>query len=284
MRYAIGFPISGPVGGDPRSVAELGLLAEQAGWDGVFLEDYIVHHIAPGKIPVCDPWIALAAVAMKTTRIRIGLMVVPLSRRRPWKVAREAVSIDHLSNGRMTLGVGIGDPNDHGFLRVGEEIDPKIRSAMLDEALEVIMGLWSGKAFSFSGKYYKINNLTFLPVPLQKPRIPIWVGGAWPHRSPIHRASRWDGLSVYKVYPDGTSGAVSADELREIGTIIRGRRSPSDPFDIIAGGYPLDEGPERARNLLGRAAEAGATWWLDYAVGPPDEIRARIVSGPLRID
>src|SRR5262249_2097471 len=123
MRYAVGFPIAGPLGGDPRSVAELACTAEQAGWDGVFLEDYIVHHIAPGRIAVSDPWIALAAMAVKTTRIKIGLMVVPLSRRRPWKVAREAVSLDYLSGGRMILGVGIGDIGDYGFARVGEETD-----------------------------------------------------------------------------------------------------------------------------------------------------------------
>jgi Luciferase-like monooxygenase len=284
MRYAIGFPTAGPLGGDPRSVAELGAVAEHAGWDAVFLEDYIVHHLAPGKVPVCDPWIALAAIAMKTTRIRIGLMVVPLSRRRPWKVAREAVSIDHLSNGRMTLGVGIGDVNDPGFSRVGEETDAKIRGAMLDEAIEVITGLWTGEPFTFTGKYYRVNDLTLVPAPLQKPRLPIWIGGAWPHRAPIRRAARWDGLSIFKVYRDGTSGAVSPNELREISALIRSLRSNCDSFDLVAGGYPLDADVKKARDQLAAIADAGATWWMDYAVGPPEEIHAHIAAGPLRID
>jgi alkanesulfonate monooxygenase SsuD/methylene tetrahydromethanopterin reductase-like flavin-dependent oxidoreductase (luciferase family) len=189
MRYAIGFPIAGPLGGDPRSVAELAWIAEQAGWDAILLEDYLVHHIAPGQIAVSDPWIALAAAAVKTTRIKLGLMVVALPRRRPWKVARAAVSLDYLSGGRMILGVGIGDINDHGFARVGEETDAKTRGVMLDEALKVITGLWSGQPFSYQGRFYKLKDLTFLPVPLQQPRIPIWIGGAWPHRAPVRRAA-----------------------------------------------------------------------------------------------
>lgn len=284
MRFAIGFPIAGPLGGDPRSVAELARIAEQAGWDAVFLEDYLVHHIAPGRVAVSDPWIGLAAAAVKTTRIKLGLTVVALPRRRPWKVAREAVSLDYLSGGRMILGVGIGDINDHGFVRVGEETDAKMRGAMLDEALEVIAGLWSGKPFSYQGRFYKIKDLTLLPIPLQRPRIPIWIGGAWPHQAPVRRAARWDGLAVYRVYPDGTSGPVSADELRTIGGLVRSRRSSSDPFDIIAGGYDRSPDSARARDLVRQAAQAGATWWNEYAVGDPVAIRAHIESGPVRID
>lgn len=284
MRFAIGFPIAGPLGGDPRSVAELARIAEQAGWDAVFLEDYLVHHIAPGRVAVSDPWIGLAAAAVKTTRIKLGLTVVALPRRRPWKVAREAVSLDYLSGGRMILGVGIGDINDHGFVRVGEETDAKMRGAMLDEALEVIAGLWSGKPFSYQGRFYKIKDLTLLPIPLQRPRIPIWIGGAWPHQAPVRRAARWDGLAVYRVYPDGTSGPVSADELRTIAGLVRSRRSSSDPFDIIAGGYDRSPDSARARDLVRQAAQAGATWWNEYAVGDPVAIRAHIESGPVRID
>ena len=283
MRYAIGFPIAGPLGGDPRSVAELAWIAEQAGWDAVFLEDYLVHHIAPGRVAVSDPWIALAAAAVKTTRIKLGLMVVALPRRRPWKVAREAVSLDYLSGGRMILGVGIGDINDPGFARVGEETDAKTRGVMLDEALEVIAGLWSGQPFSYQGRFYKIKDLTLLPVPLQQPRIPIWIGGAWPHQAPVRRAARWDGLAVYRVYRDGTSGPVSADELRAIRAIIQSSRASSDPFDLVAGGYDRSTDSAKARDLARQAAEAGATWWNEYAVGGPAAIRAHVESGPLRI-
>jgi alkanesulfonate monooxygenase SsuD/methylene tetrahydromethanopterin reductase-like flavin-dependent oxidoreductase (luciferase family) len=198
---------------------------------------------------------------VKTTRIKLGLTVVALPRRRPWKVAREAVSLDYLSGGRMILGVGIGDINDHGFARVGEETDAKTRGAMLNEALEVITGLWSGKPFSYEGRFYKIKDLTLLPVPLPHPRTPIWIGGAWPHQAPLRRAARWDGLSVYRVYPDGTSGPVSADELRTIVATLRSQRSPSATFDIVAGGYDRSTELAKARDLVRQAAEAGATWW-----------------------
>jgi alkanesulfonate monooxygenase SsuD/methylene tetrahydromethanopterin reductase-like flavin-dependent oxidoreductase (luciferase family) len=276
MRYAIGFPIAGPLGGDPRSVAEPARIAEQAGWDAVLLEDNLVHHIAPGRIAVSDPWIALAAAAVKTTRIKLGLTVVALPRRRPWKVAREAVSLDYLSGGRMILGVGIGDINDHGFARVGEETDAKARGAMLDEALEVITGLWSGQPFSYQGRFYKIKDLTFLPVPLQQPRIPIWIGGAWPHQAPVRRAARWDGLAVYRVHPDGSSGPVSADEVRAIAAILQSSRSSNEPFDLVAGGYARSIDPGKARDLVRQAAEAGATWWNEYATGGPPRFGRRL--------
>ena len=158
MRYAIGFPIAGPLGGDPRSVAELSWTAEQAGWDAVLLEDYLVHHIAPGAVAVSDPWIALAAAAVKTTRIKLGLTVVALPRRRPWKVAREAVSLDYLSGGRMILGVGIGDINDHGFARVGEETDAKKRGTMLQPWTSTVTSRswgWRGRRSILAVKFIR---------------------------------------------------------------------------------------------------------------------------------
>ena len=130
MQYGLSLP-NGGVCGDARVLAELGCLAEEAGWDGVFVEDYIVHQ-SDGAVPTCDPWIALAAMAVSTKQIRLGTSVTPLSRRRPWKVAREAVALDQLSNGRFILGVGSGDAGEAGFSRVNEVRDAKERAKMLD--------------------------------------------------------------------------------------------------------------------------------------------------------
>src|SRR5438067_2363908 len=150
MRYGLELPNAG-LGGDALTLAGLAALAEEVGWDGVFLEDYIVHHSAP-YTPTYDPWVSLAAMAMRTERIRLGTTVTPLSRRRPWKLARETVTLDHLSNGRLILGVGLGDVNDPGFTRMGEVTDAKQRARILDEALDVLVGLWSGQPFNHHGE------------------------------------------------------------------------------------------------------------------------------------
>src|SRR5919205_126195 len=170
MRYAINL---GAVA-DPQTLGEMARLAEDAGWDGIFLEDYIVYQ-GRQDIPTYDPWVALAAMAVRTERIRLGTEVMPLARRRPWKVARECVTLDHLSNGRLILGVGLGDSGDINFTHFGEETDARRRAKMLDEALDVLVGLWSGEAFSFEGEYYHLREVKLLPTPIQKPRIPIWV-------------------------------------------------------------------------------------------------------------
>src|ERR1051326_62872 len=180
LRYGLELPVGG-LFCDVGFLAELAYLAERAGWDGVFLEDYIVHHIADDA-PTCDPWVALAAMAVTTTCIRLGTTVTALSRRRPWKLARETVSIDHLSGGRLTLGVGLGDSADAGFSRVSEIRDARTRARRLDEALDVLVGLWSGETFSYRGDHFQIDEVRFQPPPQQRPRIPIWVGGNWPNK------------------------------------------------------------------------------------------------------
>jgi alkanesulfonate monooxygenase SsuD/methylene tetrahydromethanopterin reductase-like flavin-dependent oxidoreductase (luciferase family) len=164
MRYGLSLP-NGGVCGDARVLAELGVLAEESGWDGVFVEDYIVHQ-SDGAVPTCDPWIALAAMAVGTKRVRLGTSVTPLNRRRPWKVAREAVALDQLSNGRFILGVGSGDVGEAGFSRVNEVRDAKERAQILDEALDIILGLWTGQPFSYEGRHFQVHEMTFLPTPV----------------------------------------------------------------------------------------------------------------------
>ena len=198
MRHGVDIPNFGPWS-DPRHVADFASRIEAAGWDGLSVWDHML--IWSGN-EVADPWILLAAAASATEEITLMNLVAPLPRRHPWKLAREAVSVDLLSGGRFVLGVGIGWPTDPEFTAFHQETDLKVRGDMLDEGLEIVAGLWSGKPFSFSGEHYTIDEVTFLPTPLQQPRIPIWVAGMWPNRRPFRRAARWDGVA-----PIGHDGA-----------------------------------------------------------------------------
>jgi alkanesulfonate monooxygenase SsuD/methylene tetrahydromethanopterin reductase-like flavin-dependent oxidoreductase (luciferase family) len=287
MKYGLTLPITGG-DGDLHKLVELAVLAEEAGWDGVLVEDYIVFW-AEGDWPLYDPWVALAAIAARTERIRLCLTVTPLSRRRPWKVAREAVTLDHLSNGRFTLGIGLGDLNDRSFGGFGEVTDPRQRAERLDEALGILVGLWSGEPFSYQGKHFRLDEVTFLPRPVQQPRIPIWVGGGWPKRGPARRAARWDGMIPYALNPDGSPGRATPDDIRAILAFVERERGPdaTTPFDLVTEGRTPGDDPEQARAIVRPFAEAGLTWWIDYAgpvYGPYDTIRRRIEQGPPSID
>src|SRR5919202_2140498 len=158
MRYGVTVPNFGECF-DPRTLAEMAREAEAAGWDGFFLWD----HVQFMPTPTVDPWVALAAIALATERVRIGPLVTPLPRRRPVKLARETVSLDHLSNGRLVLGVGIGDPVQWEFGWFGEPTEAKHRGAMLDEGLAILDGLWSGEPFAFSGAHSRLERMRFLP-------------------------------------------------------------------------------------------------------------------------
>jgi alkanesulfonate monooxygenase SsuD/methylene tetrahydromethanopterin reductase-like flavin-dependent oxidoreductase (luciferase family) len=181
---------------DPRLLADLAAEAEEAGWDGFFVWDAVFAR--PPQVPMANPWVALSAIATQTRRIRIGAMVTPLARRRPWQVARETVSLDHLSKGRLIFGVGLGY-QALDFEAFGEEADPKVRGEKLDEGLEVLARLWTGNPVTFQGKHYQVKDVKFLPKPLQTPRIPIWVAGYWPNRRPFRRAAQWEGVLPGKV-------------------------------------------------------------------------------------
>lgn len=286
MKYGLALP-NGGVCGDARVLAELGCLAEETGWDGVFVEDYIVHQ-SDGAVPTCDPWIALAAMAVGTKRIQLGTSVTPLSRRRPWKVAREAVALDQLSNGRFMLGVGAGDVGEAGFSRVNEVRSAKERAKMLDEALDIIQGLWSGEPFSYQGHYFQVQEMTFLPTPVQKPRIPIIVGGGWPLKGPSLRAARYDGCCLYKQQGSGTSTEWTPEDVQELKAFIESHQSEQQrarPYEIIQGGRSRSDDWEQERVLLKSLAEAGITWWVEYVpAGKLEDMRECVRRGPLRID
>ena len=267
---------------DPRELAALAKQAEDVGWDGFFVWDAMFHD--PDYLPKADCWIAMAAVAAATERIKIGPMVTPPPRRRPWKLARECVSLDQLSGGRLVLGVGLGDPSDEEFEWFGEPgVDHKTRARLLDESLAILDGLWSGKPFSFDGEFYHLHEVTFEPVPVQQPRIPIWVGGWWPNKPPMRRAARWDG-----VHPGSLGEPLTPNDIRDMLAYIRQHRTADGPFDVAIGGSTPGDDLAAAGEQVGPFAEAGATWWLETGGGNgvaagSDGVRARILQGPPRL-
>ena len=280
MKYGVYLPNFGAFG-DARVLANLARDAENAGWDGFFIWD----HVAGWQQPFVDPWVGLAAVAMSTERIRIGTTVTPLPRRRPWKLARETVSLDHLSNGRLTLAIGIGG-GDGEWADRGEETNLRVRGAMLDEALDVLVGLWSGEPFTYAGRYYQVAQAQFLPQPLQSPRIPIWVGGFWPNKAPFRRAARWDG-----VFPLFETWEQELEQLTDALAYIKARRRVASPLDVVCTGETPGDDPARAAEIVASYASAGATWWLEaiapYRFGQDlegtwaiDALRQRVLDGP----
>jgi alkanesulfonate monooxygenase SsuD/methylene tetrahydromethanopterin reductase-like flavin-dependent oxidoreductase (luciferase family) len=277
LQFGVHIPNFGHFG-EPAAVVELAQAAEQAGWDGLFLWDHI--RWEHDDWPVVDPWIALAAAAQATGTLRLGTMITPLARRRPWKVARETVSLDHLSGGRLIFGAGLGWGADTEFGAFGEEQDDRVRAAMLDEALSVMTGLWSGSPFSFSGDHFKVQNATFLPGPMQTPRIPIWIAGLWPNKRPFRRAARWDGAFPERL--DG--GTLSPREVGDISAFIRSQDTAQKPNDIAVGGYT-----DRSKDYEGQFGEyerSGLTWWferLDPSRGlSPAETLELVAAGPPR--
>lgn len=258
MRYAIDIPNFGHWS-DPRNVAVFARQVEEAGWDGLSVWDHIL--IWDGN-EVADPWILLAAAASATDRITLMNLVAPLPRRHPWKLAREAVSLDLLSSGRFVLGVGIGWPTDPEFTRFHQEEDLRVRGDMLDEGLDIVAGLWSGEPFSYEGDHYTIDEVTFLPRPLQQPRIPIWVAGMWPGGRPFRRAARWDGVAP--IGYDGTGyPVIEPGQLRDILELIGEHRQADGPYDATIANMWLGD-RAKARDEIAELEEAGATWAREY--------------------
>lgn len=280
MQFAIDIPNFGPYS-DPRLLAELAYEAEESGWDGFFNWDHISYRSRDGQgmLAIGDPWIQMAAIAMRTKRIKLGPMVTPLPRRRPWKIARETVSLDHLSDGRLILGIGLGSDRSREFSSFGEIADSKVHGEMLDEGLEVLTRLWSGEEFSYEGNHYHLSRVHFLPKPQQQPRIPIWIAGYWPNKKPFRRAASWDG-----VFPLIGGQNMTPEDFREAIAYTRSQRTSTSPFDAIAGGQT--DGTDKAKDVATAAsfAEAGATWLLEtfYPSHTLEQVRQRIHQGPPR--
>lgn len=283
MKYGVTLPLSG-IDGDVGRLVEFAHIAEEEGWEGVFLEDYILYWGAPDT-PTYDPWLTLTAMALRTQRIRLGITVTPLSRRRPWKLARESITLDHLSNGRLILSFGLGDENEAGFSKFGEVTDPKQRAGMLDEGLDILAGLMSGQLFSYQGNHYHVDPVTFLPRPVQAPRIPIWIGGFWPRKAPAKRAAKWDGFCPAKVPDENGDGSITPTDIRAIKAFVAEQGSHSAAFDLVAGGHTPGDDSARARAQTETFVEAGATWWCEFVLpgaGEADQALARIKQGPPR--
>jgi alkanesulfonate monooxygenase SsuD/methylene tetrahydromethanopterin reductase-like flavin-dependent oxidoreductase (luciferase family) len=272
VRSGLFFPLFDELA-DPAAVARLAAEAEESGWDGVFVWDHV--RWGPPVVDVADPWITLTAVAAATERIRLGPLVTPLARRRPVKVARETATLDRLSGGRLTLGVGLGsDRFASEYSLTGEELDDRRRAEMLDASLEILLGAWSGEPVRYRGEHYTVDGMRFLPRPVQRPGVPVWVAG-YPGKSrPLRRAARYQGF-----FPVALEGP---DQLAEIGAELAALRAavgrdPAEPYDVVVTLPPGDDPAPYAA--------AGATWWL---VGLQPEtasagaLRAAIRAGPHR--
>lgn len=273
MRYAVGLPNVGDYG-DPALLLELTLEAEGAGWDGVFVWDHVAYR--ERGWPVADPYVVAAAIAARTTRVRLGVLVSAMARRRPWKLARETASLDVLAGGRLVVGAGLGSQGEAEFAAFGEDADPRVRAERLDEGLAILDGLWSGEPFSFAGKHHRVDETVFLPRPLQRPRPPVWIAGRWPARPGFRRAARWDG--IFPTF-DGVGHAEMPAPalLDEAVAYAREQRSPgAGPFDVVL------EGPT-PRPGSGVPERYELTWWVEklgWFRGSVDDARRRIALGP----
>jgi alkanesulfonate monooxygenase SsuD/methylene tetrahydromethanopterin reductase-like flavin-dependent oxidoreductase (luciferase family) len=269
-------------GGEAREQVELARAAETAEWDGVFTWDGI--HVGD-DLETYDPWALMGAMAMATERVRLGAMLTPPSRRRPWKLAREATTVDRLSSGRLILPVGLGAVDDRGVTGLGEAADRKTRAERLDEALEIVTGLWSGEPFGYDGRHYRFEPMAFRPTPVQRPRIPIWVVGAWPSERSMSRVLRYDGLLPYWLaQTTGLARPQEPDQLAEMRDWIGARRS-LEGFDIIMEGTTSADDAASAAAAVKPWGDAGATWWIesDWSNWDPAVMRRRIEAGPPRV-
>jgi alkanesulfonate monooxygenase SsuD/methylene tetrahydromethanopterin reductase-like flavin-dependent oxidoreductase (luciferase family) len=245
----------------PADLADLAARAEASGWDGFFLWDHVAR--PEGTFPMAEPWIALTAVAMATERLRIGPLVTPLARRRPWNVARQVATLDQLTGGRVTLGVGLGISSGPEFRQFGEQSDPRVRGDMLDEGLQILRAAWAGTPVRHAGTHYQVDGVTFLPVPVQ-PRVPIWGATERTSGRPVRRAATLDG-----VFPVGLK---PSDLPALLASVARHRPGGLDGYDVVT------VGTDNAQAWR----DAGATWWLHELPWrrPLSESAAIIEAGP----
>lgn len=264
VRYAVSIPIFA----EPGDLVDLGVAAEASGWDGVFYWDHL--YASPAMpLPMADPWVVLGALAARTSRVLLGPMVTPLARRRPQKVAREAVTLDRLSGGRLVLGVGLGNPPEE-YSAFGDDATRPVLGDRLDEALDVVTGLWRGTPFSHDGAHFTVRDAQFLPAGA----VPIWVAATTPHRRPLRRAARYDGVVLATVTPERGIDPLTPELLSAAVADVRRRRGDLAGFDVVVL-CPAVPTPAEVAAYAG----AGATWlmvtgWLDslgelIAGGPP---------------
>jgi alkanesulfonate monooxygenase SsuD/methylene tetrahydromethanopterin reductase-like flavin-dependent oxidoreductase (luciferase family) len=268
---------------EPSRVVGLARDAEAAGWDGLFLWD---HMLAFADMAVADSWITMAAMAQATETIRIGALVTPLARRRPWVLARQAASLDRLSGGRLVVGVGLGDDGWKEFSSfAGEPVEPAERAPLLDESLELLRAFWSGAPVRHDGERFTVSSSPFLPVPVQDP-LPVWVACRWPHRKPLVRAARQQGC--FPLFDQGGKDIPELPHPAEIATVrsellAHGARPD---IDIVCRGVSFFLEPGERQAAFAAMEAAGLTWWLEsYGPGQPaaEIVEAAVRSGPPRL-
>lgn len=272
MKYGLALPY-----GSARMVAKLSQLAEEAGWDGCFLGDAIWCE---------DPMIALAAAAMVTSRIRLGTMIVPVPLRRPWKLASESVALDHLSDGRLILGLGPGAVW-MGWQSFPDEVtDNRSRAEMLDETIDILTLLYQRKQFDYAGKHYHLkltlmDEMHYPPKPIQQPRIPLWVVGVWPRKKSMLRILKCDGIIVEKRDVDGKPADVKPADICEIKAYVDAHRTLTTPFDIVTSGKTAGLDRSQLQDTLMPWVDAGTTWWIEgFWSESEEQVIERIRSGP----
>ena len=274
MKYGAALPY-----GSARTAANLAEIAEQAGWDGIFLGDAIWCE---------DPMICLAAAAMTTSRIRLGTMVVPVPLRRPWKLASESIALDHLSNGRLTLGLGAGAVwmGWHGF--PDEVTDTKTRAEILDETIDILSLLFQHKPFDYTGEHYHLkltllDEMYYPPKSVQQPRIPLWVPGIWPRMKSMRRILKCDGLLPQKMNTNREFEEVTPDDLRQMKAYIDANRTLTSPFDYVVEGKTSGLDPSQVKEQQQEWAEAGGTWWVEGLwEATTEQATVRLRQGPPR--
>jgi alkanesulfonate monooxygenase SsuD/methylene tetrahydromethanopterin reductase-like flavin-dependent oxidoreductase (luciferase family) len=277
MTLKFGFVIPG---GDAKTIPKLAVAAEKAAWDGVFYYD----GISIKGVDIYSSWPMLAAIAVSTSKVRIGSFLTAVARRNPWELALEATTVDHLSNGRLTIPVGLGTLDDGGYTNVGLPVDRKSRAERLDEGLAILEGLWSGKSFGFRGKHFDMEKMALRPRPLQRPRVPIWVVGAWQREKSLRRALRFDGIIPTKISESGKRGEITPEDVASIREYAKKRRKSNKHFDIIVEGRKFKKDLKKPIGIVRSFENAGATWWVDslWDYKNTGEVEEMINRGPPR--
>ncbi len=277
MKFGLYAPNFGNTFGSPKHVTKLASEAEKSGWDGFFLWDHIVN--TEGFPDTVDPFIALTSVAENTEKIHIGTTVTPLTRRRPWKLARETATLDILSEGRLILGVGLGGPSELSLMN--EETSPRVMAEMADEHLEILYGLWSGEDFSYAGKYYTIDKVRFRPRPVQKPSIKVWGAGTWPKKGPFRRAANLDGVVPLS---EDYRNQLTPDDYRNMVEYME-KHGLRHPYDIVKISFDAAKGDDK-EGAIRDFQDAGVNWWLELVsdwTGGYEKIKDVIMQGPSQI-
>ena len=232
MRYGLSIPNFTA----PTELLRIAEATEASGWDGFFLWDHILVD-RDTAVPISELWTVLAAAAGITNSVKLGTLVTPVARRRPWVLARQVTTVDLLSGGRAVLGVGLGVPPDAEYAAFGESADPATHAALLDEGLEIIDSLWQAEPVFHDGPTYHLDGVRFAPLPVQQPRVPIWVACSLPARAGIRRAGRWDGIAPIYATAEEFRPVTPHELAALVGDISVARGGHIDRFDVVRVGH-----------------------------------------------